>query len=254
MAEAGKLLVRIAAELQRSWAITRKDMRMYYFQPPSFMMGILFPVALFLSFAVGRDLQADMLVPGLMGITILFSSSSIGPLAVPTERRTRTYERMIVAPISPLSIIFGEVCGGMIFGTAIALVPLAIGTLFFHTGVANPLLLITGILLVSFEFSAMGVMFAAIPTENPGNVMIIVNLVRLPLIFVSGIFITAEEMGSIGGIITLSPLTYAADLIRLSMSGSSYYGLAADVLGVIVCTALFVWAGVYLHERNRKST
>lgn len=247
-----KAISRIPIELQRSWVITKKDARMYYFQPQSFMMGILFPVALFLSFALGRDLPADILIPGLMAITILFSSSSIGPLAVPTERRTKTYERMMVAPISPISIIFGEVCGGAIFGAIIAYVPLAIGLVFFGTNIGNPAGMILGILLVSFEFSAMGVMFSAIPTENPANVMMIVNIVRLPLIFVSGIFFSIAQMGTYGAITLLSPLTYAADLFKLAIGGSSFYGPGIDCLGIIVFTIVFLVIGVFLHERNRK--
>ena len=246
-----RALPRLPAELLKALAIAKKDARVYYFQPQSLMMGILFPIAMFFSFAIGRNLPGEAVIPGLMTITILFASSSIGPLAVPMERRSKTYERMIVAPISPLSILIGEICGGAIFGMIIACVPLAIGVIFFSAGIRDPAGLIVGTLLVAFEFSAMGVMFSAIPTENPANAMMLVNLVRLPMIFVSGIFITAAQMGAFGWIAWLSPLTYGADLFRFAASGQGQYGLITDGLGVVVFTALFLGLGVYLHERNR---
>ncbi|HMK47628.1 MAG TPA: ABC transporter permease [Methanocella sp.] len=244
------MLSRVFAELLKALAIAKKDACMYYFQPQSFMMGILFPAAMFFSFSVGRNLPAEVVIPGIMAVTILFSSSSIGPLAVPMERRTKTYERMIVAPISPLSIVFGEICAGIAFGVVIACLPLAIGLIFFGVSAQNLPILIASTVLVAFEFSAMGVMFSAVPTENPANAMMLVNLVRLPLIFVSGIFVTAAEMGVFGWITWLSPLTYGADLFRSAVSGR-LYGLIPDVLGVVLFTVIFLALSVYLHERNR---
>ena len=41
--------------IKRSWAITVKDMKIYYLRPPALMFGILFPVALFFTFTVGRN-------------------------------------------------------------------------------------------------------------------------------------------------------------------------------------------------------
>jgi ABC-2 type transport system permease protein len=44
--------------------------------------------------------------------------------------------------------------------------------------------------------------------------MSMLNLVRLPLIFVSGVFIPLDQIPQIGQFITyLSPLTYGNDLI-----------------------------------------
>ena len=69
---------RIWRELRSAWAITKKDARIYYLRPGSIMFGILFPLFLFISFAIGRDLPAGVLVPGLMAISVFFAASSIG--------------------------------------------------------------------------------------------------------------------------------------------------------------------------------
>jgi ABC-2 type transport system permease protein len=217
------------------------------------MFGILVPLFLFISFAIGRDLPPDVLVPGLMAISVFFAASSIGPMAVPTERKTKTYERMITAPVSPLSILLGEIAGGAIFGAIIAAVPLVIGILFYGTLIANPLGLMGVLVLISFAFSAMGIMFAAIPTDNPGDVMMILNFVRLPLLFVSGIFIPVSAMGMYSAVALASPLTYAKDFIQYALTGAGYYGPLIDSLGIAIFTGIFLWVGVRLHERNRRS-
>jgi len=244
---------RVRRELSRSWAITKKDARIYYLRPGTMMFGLMFPLFLFISFAVGRDLPPQALIPGLMAITIFFSSSSVGPMAVPTERRMKTHERMITAPISPLSILLGEIAGGAVYGAAMTAIPLIIGVAWYGFTIDHPIGFLVAVALISFGFSAMGIMFSAIPTENPGDVMMILNFVRLPLIFVSGIFIPIDEMGRYGMVTMISPLTYANDMIQYSVSGSSVFGPVIDALGIFTFTLLFLWVGVTLHERSRKT-
>ena len=244
---------RVRRELSRSWAITKKDARIYYLRPGTMMFGLMFPLFLFISFAVGRDLPPQALIPGLMAITIFFSSSSVGPMAVPTERRMKTHERMITAPISPLSILLGEIAGGAVYGAAMTAIPLIIGVAWYGFTIDHPIGLLASVALISFGFSAMGIMFSAMPTENPGDVMMILNFVRLPLLFVSGIFIPIDEMGRYGIITLISPLTYANDMIQYSVRGSSAFRPEIDALGIAAFTLLFLWVGVTLHERSRKT-
>jgi ABC-2 type transport system permease protein len=239
-------------EARRSWAITKKDALIYYLRPGSLMFGIMFPVFLFLSFAVGRGLSIPALIPGLIAVTIFFSASSIGPMVIPTERKTRTYERMLMAPISPFFILFGEILGGAIYGAAIAVVPLLIGVLFYGTGISNVIALLAGIALATVGFSAMGIMFSSMPTENPGDVMMVLNFFRLPLLFVSGVFIPVSGLGPYWWITLISPLTYANDLLVYSINGTSFYCIVIDVLAILAFIAAFWWAGVELQKRNLK--
>jgi ABC-2 type transport system permease protein len=77
----------------------------------------------------------------------------------------------------------------------------------------------------------MGTLFASYPTESPGDIMSMVNLVRLPLIFISGIFIPFDQMPAWGQVAGLfSPLSYAADLISFSYTGATRFGVATDII------------------------
>jgi len=75
--------VSILDELKRSWAITLKDIKIYYLRPPALMFGILFPIALFFTFTVGRNISNNRLIPLLAAQTVFWASSSIGPVAIP---------------------------------------------------------------------------------------------------------------------------------------------------------------------------
>jgi ABC-2 type transport system permease protein len=99
----------------------------------------------------------------------------------------------------------------------------------------------------------MGIMFASYPTENPGDVMMMLNFVRLPLLFVSGVFIPIEAMPDWSRVIAFaSPLTYSNDLIRYGLGGSSYIGLMVDTALLISFGALFLAAGMKFHDRFRQ--
>ncbi len=80
----------MTAALRRSWCIAKKDIRIYYNRGPVIIFGILFPAFLFMAFAWGRQVPAESLVPGLIGMALFFTSSATTPAVFPFETRTRT--------------------------------------------------------------------------------------------------------------------------------------------------------------------
>ena len=150
----------LKTDLSAAWTIAKKDMRIYYIKPGTLMFGVLFPLFMFLSFAVGKNAPVATLIPGLISITILFSSSSIGPMVIPTERKMKTFERLLSAPISFYSIILGKTLGGFLFSIAISVIPLFIGLLWFETQIISLVALIAGLSFASYCFATLGIMFA----------------------------------------------------------------------------------------------
>lgn len=246
-------LGQLKADFNASWAIAKKDMRIYYIKPGTLMFGVLFPLFMFLSFAVGKNASAATLIPGLISITILFSSSSIGPMVIPTERKVKTFERLVSAPISFYSIILGKTLGGFFFSLAISVIPLFIGLLWFGTQIVSIISLVAGLSIASYCFATLGIMFASFPTENPGNIMMLLNFVRLPLIFISGLYIPIESLPGWGQLAAaFSPLTYANDLVRYALEGKTLYGPLLDSAVLILFTAIFLFIGMRLDKKFRK--
>ena len=109
---------------------------------------------------------------------------------------------------------------------------------------------IAGMLLTALCFSTMGTLFAAYPTESPGDIMSMLNLVRLPLIFVSGTFIALEAMPPIGKAISfLSPLTYGNDLIQAAYGNPSYFSPVLDVAMLILFFIIFQLIAHHLYAK-----
>jgi ABC-2 type transport system permease protein len=237
-------------ELNGAWAIAKKDMRIYYLKPNIIVAGILFPLFMFFAFAIGRNAPLASLIPGLIGITLLFSASSIEPVSIPIERRMKTFDRLLSAPVSLSAVVFGESLSGFLYSIIIAFIPLMIGIIVFGTLLNAPLFLVPGLVLTAFCFSSMGTLFAAYPTENVGEVMSILNIVRLPLIFISGVFIPIAAMPAIGQAVAFcSPLTYGNDLIEGSYSGTTLFGPGIDIVMLLVFIIAFQVAGNRLYRK-----
>lgn len=243
----------VSRDIGAAWAIARKDMKIYYIKPSILVSSLLFPFVMFLAFAVGREAAAGTLIPGLLAVTLLFSASSIEPVSIPIERRTKTFDRLLSAPISIRAIVLGASLSGALFASAIGVATTVIALIVLNAGVMNIAALLFGFALTSLCFSTMGTLFAAYRTENVGEVMSLLNLVRLPLLFISGVFIPLASMPGWGqSIAVFSPLTYAHDLMLFAFDGTTLFGPVIDVAALVLAIVIFQAAGIFLYQRSRE--
>ena len=242
-------------QVHAALVIAKKDAMIYYLKPPVFTFGLIFPIFFFLAFAVGRAVPAHALVPGMLAMALFFTASAVGPLITPWERQARTWERLVTSPASLESILLGDLIAAAGFGTAVSLVPLILGVTATSVRIAAPVQLMLGLLMGSTAFAALGVLLAARATDTPSEVMMLSNLVRLPLIFVSGVFVPLAGMGPWGRwVAPLSPLSYCADLLRGALGEAQFFPTWVSVGMLAVFTAGFVALARFLHARQRRGT
>jgi ABC-2 type transport system permease protein len=243
----------LGREARVAWAIAIKDMRTYYTRPPSLMFGILFPFSLFLSFSIGRNVPIATQIPILIAQTLFFASSSIGPVVIPSERANQTFDRFLTSPVSLLSVLIGKTLAGVVFGIGISIIPILIGVAFFGSQIANVGALLACMILSSLGFSAMGIMFASIPGQSPGQVMMPLNFVRIPLLFISGVYTPVRDLPSWGQVGSmLSPLTHTIELARYALGGETFFGPFMNITVLAAYTALFLFMGIRFHTMNQK--
>ncbi|MDO9326096.1 MAG: ABC transporter permease, partial [Methanoregula sp.] len=82
------------------------------------------------------------------------------------------------------------------------------------------------------------------------NIMMLSNLVRLPLIFVSGIFIPLSQLGTWAWTNMLSPLTYLVDLFHTAINGDGVYSPILDSAVLIIVIFIFVVAAKTIQQHN----
>lgn len=231
--------------------VTGKNMRLYYTKPPVLMFGILFPFFMFLAFFVGRKMDLTTFFPAFLAMMLFFTASSVGPLITPWEKRDKTYERLLSYPVTQDIIILGDVAAGAIFGIGISLLIWLVSLLVVRVAIVNPLLFAFAFVIGTLSCSAMGVLIVSPGSDNPPNVMIFSNLIRFPLIFISGIFVPLSQMQGIGLTLAyLSPLTYLVDLFYVAMTGTSAFTPLVDCVVIIGLLAGFILAARFIQKRN----
>jgi ABC-2 type transport system permease protein len=236
-------------QLRRAWAIAKKDMRLYYAKNSVLIFGVLMPVFLFLAFFMGsRQLPVAFLLPGLVGVTLLFTATALSPAIFSWEGRHGTLERLVSCPVTIEAIVLGDMIASILFGIGITLI-----TVFIGLALGLPLLhgitMIVSILLAACCFSAIGMLLAVPPTNEPSTPMTLSLLIKFPLIFISGIFVPLDQLPSWGlALSACSPLTYFTDLVRYSFTGEHFFPVIADIVILGVLTLVFTAGTMYLHK------
>ncbi len=224
--------------------IAEKELREYLLKPGSISWGVVFPVVFTLAFAV-RFGDVDHLAPGLLSISVLFGTTSFVSSSVIFERRLRTFERLLVAPVSYLEIVLAKVLTGSLFGLFVGLVSLLFLRFFMVYPIWSITLLVVYLVLSAVAFSALG-LYVSLVVENPINAMTWLNLIRLPMMFTSGAIVSLllfpRWFIAVG---LLTPMTYSVDGLRFAML--HYYDVVNPLYSLLVLLLLamvFVYLSV----------
>jgi len=248
-----EVIERLRNELAQAYTVTIKDMKVYYLQPGMIMFGFMMPFFMFFSFSVQREMTASMGVARLLALTTFFTAAAAGPFIIPLERRLGTYDRLLVAPMSLIALLMGKTAVGALFAIITSSFALLVGVMAVGVKVAQPWLLVTGMILGAFSFSAMGLIFGSIPTRNPGDVQMPSTLLRWGLLFISGVFIPLVDMGATARALAyISPLTYAQDLMNHGVLGQGLLNPWLDLVVLLASGILFLLPSIWMHNRSRK--
>src|SRR4030043_1498637 len=95
--------------LRSIYYIALKDMKTYYFKPPAISWGSVVPVAWILAFYLRNPRNFEDLVPGLIAMTVLFSTTAMEVVVINFEMRVGSMERLVLAPLSMSAVLIGKV-------------------------------------------------------------------------------------------------------------------------------------------------
>ena len=240
-----------SVQMQRSWAIAKKDIRIYYIKGPVLIFGVFMPLFLFLAFLMGsRQLPLSFLISGLVGMSLFFTATAVSPAIFPWEGQAKTLERLASCPVTVEAIVFGDMIASTLFGIGITIITVIIG-MALGLSLLHGIMLMAAILLAAVCFSAIGMLLAVPPTNVPSNIMMLSSLIKFPLVFISGIFIPLEQMPAWGlALAVFSPLTYFTDLVRYSFTETHYFTVLIDITALGVFTLVFTVVTMFLHKRT----
>lgn len=229
--------------------IALKDIKTYYFKPPAVSWGIVFPITWILAFYLRNPGDFKELVPGLIAMTILFSTTAAEAVVINFELRLGTLERLLLAPISIAAVLLGKVLGGVIFGflmtTVVTIVSVVI--LRLHPNVLYLILIIFPSLLV---FSSLGALLCVMVKEV-FEAQTLLNLPRFLMVFLSGVIYPISKMPLVLQYFAyVLPLTYTVDGLRLSFSAASNKMIFLYTLILVGFFILFILLAIKLFRKK----
>jgi len=235
----------------RAIYIAKKDAKIYFFKWPNITFGLSLPAIIYLAFSVGRPTEISSTIPGLVAMAALFGAGAIQSIALPLERATRTFDRLLTAPVSLTTIIIGKTLGGFFFGMVLSMAYSLIVIPLSGTTLTNPFLFASGVILSAFAFSALGVCISA-PFRDIPEAMPPATLLRVAMVFLSGVLIPIATMPNFLQLIAyLLPLTYAVDMLQQAMTGQiAGQLLLVDTLAIVVSSFFFLAATVWTLKRT----
>ena len=224
--------------LKKAAFIAWKDVKIYYFSPPTVMMGLLFPVLMFLTFWIGRRLSVSEALPGLAALTVFFGSSSIGVTTLALERTKGTFDTQLAMPVSLLTIILGKTIASFLYGFMITIIPVGILVVVSQFQIANPMLLLVSIVFSALGSAGLGMILSA-SARHVHEAMTPLNLIRIPMMFISGVFAPITSLPSfLQGIAYIMPLTHTVSSLQYAFLGLGNIQMFIMNIGALVFYAI----------------
>lgn len=198
----------------------------------------------------GHGSYLQFMAPGVVGMTVLFSSVFSG-IAMLWDRQFGFLKETLVAPVSRMEIMAGRTLGGatvaMIQGTLILVICLIAG--FRPQSWTSIPLAFLFVAMIAIVFAALGTALGSAIKDMQGF-QVVMNFLVMPIFFLSGALYPLSNLPRVMSVITkLDPLAYGVDGLRGSLIYEWQFGAAIDfaVLGGIA--VLFLSAGAWLFSR-----
>ncbi len=185
----------------------------------------------------------QFIFPGIIGMTILFSSI-FSSISIIWDKEFGFMKEILVAPVSRFSVVLGKATSGMILSTVQAAIVLC---LFPFLGLDLSLLQIAAIIVIcailAFAIAAFGILLASF-YDSYESFSVIMNFIVMPMFFLSGAMYPVKLLPWVLKIFAkLNPLTYGIDALKNVIFPYETGRMAADfplLLDVAVITAVSV--------------
>ncbi|MHB8894189.1 MAG: ABC transporter permease [Candidatus Geothermincolia bacterium] len=225
-------------DLKRFWRDTPR--RVGAFVQPLiylFLLGTGLQAA-FKVFGGGNTKYILFMFPGILGMTVLFTSV-FSAISILWDREFGFLKEILVSPVPRSSVAFGKIIGGasqaMIQGMILLILmffPFMYG--FNVDTLLKALALIPLTLLLAIGMTSIGVAIAANMKSMEGFPMVM-NFLLLPLFFLSGAMFPLQGLpGWMNFLTKINPLSYGVDMLRgVTLRGVNVTGAAPSLLSKI---------------------
>lgn len=198
----------------------------------------------------------QFIFPGILGMTILFSSI-FSSISIIWDKEFGFFKEILAAPVSRISIVIGKGLSGTVVSTIqAAIVLLLFPLLGFKLGLMEVAAVLVIAMIMSFCISSFGVVLATF-YESYESFSVIMNFIVMPMFFLSGAMYPVKLLPKALGIAAkLNPLTYGVDAMKNVIFPlekgpmSPDFTLFTDIVVIVALSTAFVAIAARLFERK----
>ncbi|TFF90085.1 MAG: ABC transporter permease [Promethearchaeota archaeon] len=237
-----------------TWILCKKNISLYIKRGPVLIFGLMFPFFITLSWVIGRNLSPSQIFIGIVAMTAFFTSTAISPVVLPVETREKSLERQLYYPISIYHILLGILFASFLYSFIITLI-ITIAFIFIlsvtFSSILQIIILIIGIGLITLFGSSLGLLLSGIPSDMTSDIMVVSNLIKFPLVFISGVFIPLNLAPFSLLILSLfSPLTYFTDLMRFCTNTNPFFNMGINLAILVMWIIILLIANIVFHRKT----
>ncbi len=198
----------------------------------------------------------QFIFPGILGMTILFSSI-FSSISIIWDKEFGFMKEILVAPVSRFSIVIGKALSGTVVSTIQAAIILALFPFIgLKLGISQIIWVIIICASISFSISAFGIVLATF-YDSYESFSVIMNFIIMPMFFLSGAMYPVKLLPDILRIVSkINPLTYGVDAIKHIIftfeTGrmSPDFPFIIDIIVIILTSIIFVLIAGKSFERK----
>jgi ABC-2 type transport system permease protein len=234
-----------------AWQQFRLERKMFWRNPSAAFFNFLLPILLLVLTATAFDVAdegLDVLIPGVAAMGVLATTFTSLAFNLTWLRDEGILKRIRGTPMPPAAYVAGLIGSAALNAVLQVAIVVTIGNLVYGVDWPHdPALLALFTVLGLVCFSALGIAFShVIPNEEAAPAY--TNAVFLPLIFISGVFYSADELPEALKVVAEAlPLKHLIDGLSEAIVGGGDAGTAALVLaawtvvGVVLAVRFFRW-------------
>jgi ABC-2 type transport system permease protein len=178
----------------------------------------------------------DYIVPGLIMMSVITNSYSNVVSSFFSTKFQRSIEELMVAPVSPHTILLGYVFGGAARGLAVGVIVTIMSLFFTRLQVQHLGLTIMVVFLTSLVF-ALGGFINAVFAKTFDDISIIPTFVLTPLTYLGGVFYSINMLPEFWQKVSMvNPILHMVNAFRYGILGVSDIpiGVALTLMGVFI--------------------
>ena len=192
----------------------------------------------------------QFIAPGLVMMTAITASYVNSASSFFLSKFTKTYEEMLISPLSTHNIIWGYVVGSVVRGGLAGILVMLVALLFITFDIHSWLMIFSTLLLTTISF-ALGGLINAVYAKTFDDVGLIPTFVLTPLTYLGGVFYSISLLPDFWQAVSkFNPIVYMINGFRYGFLGISDMPIFYTFLVLGSLCIILYWFAFSLIEKG----